>query len=142
MDPTSTRAPAPASRLARGPLLASWVAQLVAAAILGMTLPAKFSGAADAAALFEQLGVEPWGRIGLAAVEAITVVLLLVPRTALLGGLATTALMLAAVGSHLTVLGVSLGEADGGSMFVMALVALLSGLAVVGLRRREFRARV
>jgi putative oxidoreductase len=114
-----------------------WIAQLAAAVILGQTLFFKFSGAPEAVALFEKLGVEPWGRIGLGVVELVTVVALLVPRTAALGGLLAVGLMVGAIGSHLIVLGVSVSPEDGGTLFIMAWVTLFAGAAVAWLRRGE-----
>ena len=83
----SSSSDAPAAR--RGLTAASWVAQVVAAVIMGQTLFFKFSGAPEAVALFETLGVEPWGRLATGGIELVAVVLLLVPRTAALGGLLT-----------------------------------------------------
>ena len=124
------------SNLSRRARIASWTAQIVAAAILGQTLFFKFSGAPESVALFEKLGAEPYGRIGLGVVELIAVALLLVPRTAVLGGVLTAGLMAGAVGSHLTVLGIE-SNGDGGALFALAVVTLLSGLTVTALRRAE-----
>ena len=65
----------------------SWLAQLVAAGILGYAAIAKLVGAAGPVALFTLLGVEPWGRILIGCGELAAAVMLLVPRTALFGGL-------------------------------------------------------
>ena len=114
----------------------SWIAQLTAAIILGQTLFFKFSGAPEAVALFEQLGVEPYGRIGIGVMEAIAVVLLLTPRLAVYGGVLAIGLMVGAIGAHLTQLGIAVAG-DGGMLFAMAWVVLLSGTVVVYLRRAE-----
>lgn len=114
----------------------SWIAQLVAVAILGQTLYFKFSGAPEAVALFTRLGVEPWGRFATGGLEALAVLLLLSPRLAVFGGLLATGLMLGAIVSHLTVLGISVGG-DGGLLFSMAWVVLLCGLLVLWLRREQ-----
>ncbi|MBC8328734.1 MAG: DoxX family protein [Planctomycetes bacterium] len=113
-----------------------WIAQIAAAAILGQTLYFKFSAAPEAVHIFSTLGVEPVGRIGLGVLELITALLLLVPRTAALGGLAAVGLMVGAIGSHLTVLGIEV-QGDGGALFGMALVTLGAGAATAFLRRRE-----
>ena len=114
----------------------SWAAQVVAAVILGQTLFFKFTGAEEAVALFTKLGAEPYGRIGVGVIELITVIWLLVPRTAALGGALTVALMIGAVGSHLVALGIEV-EGDGGTLFVMALVSLTAGATITFLRRAE-----
>jgi hypothetical protein len=110
-------------------------ARLVAAGILGQTLFFKFSGAAESRWIFETLGVEPWGRLGTGALEAVAVVLLLLPRTAALGALLATGLMAGAIGSHLTLLGVEV-QGDGGLLFALACVTAACG-AGVALRRRS-----
>jgi len=114
----------------------AWAAQIVAAVILGQTLYFKFSAAPEAVALFTKLGVEPWGRLGLGVVELVAVALLLVPRTAALGGAVAVGLMVGAVGSHLGPLGIEV-EGDGGQLFLLALVTLVAGGVVAWLRRRE-----
>jgi len=122
-------------RLRGGRLVISWAAQIVAAGIMGQTLFFKFTGASEAVALFEQLGVEPWGRLGLGVIELVLVVMLLVPRAAVLGGLGTVGLMLGALGSHLAVLGIEVGG-DGGTLFALAVVTLAAAATVVWARRR------
>ena len=115
---------------------ASWVLQLAAAAILGQTLLFKFTGAPEAVALFETLGVEPFGRIGLGFVELIAVVLLLWPSRAVLGAVLSAGLMVGAVLSHLTLLGIAV-NGDGGTLFGLALVTLAAALGVIWIRRGE-----
>jgi hypothetical protein len=110
------------------------VAQLVAAAILGMAAVPKLMGAADAVALFEALGA-PWLRLPTGLAEAAAVILLLVPGMAGWGGLLAIALMLGAVGSHLMVLGVSYGGDP--AMFFMALIVLIAGIVVTVIRKRQ-----
>ena len=116
--------------------LVDWIARLAAAAIMGQTLFFKFSAAPEAVALFETLGVEPWGRLATGGFELLAVVLLLVTRTASLGGLLTLGLMGGAIMSHLTVLGIEV-EGDGGALFMMAIVTLVAGAITTWLHRTE-----
>jgi hypothetical protein len=116
--------------------LVSWVAQLTAAAIMLQTLFFKFSGAEESVAIFTQLGVEPWGRYATGAFELLASLLLLVPRTAALGGALGAGLMGGAVMSHLTVLGISVQD-DGGALFGMAILVLGSSAIVAWLRRSD-----
>ena len=113
-----------------------WIPRLAIAAVLGMTLPAKFTGAEDAVALFTALGVEPWGRVALGVVEALLVVGILLPQTWVLAAALTTGLLGGAILSHLTVLGVEVSD-DGGALFAMALVGTASGAVITWMRRRE-----
>ena len=71
--------------------IASWIFQLIAAAILAQTLFFKFSGAEESKYIFATLGVEPWGRIASGCVELGAVVLLLTPRAVTLGALLASA---------------------------------------------------
>ncbi len=133
---TSTSAPPAPGAAARR---LDQAARLVAAAILGQTLFFKFSGAAESRWIFETLGAEPWGRLGTGALEAVAVVLLLLPRTAALGALMALGLMAGAIGSHLVVLGVAV-QGDGGLLFALACVTAACAGGVVLRRRGELRA--
>ena len=112
----------------------SWVFRLTAAFIMGQTLFFKFTGAPESIYIFETLGVEPWGRYGTGLAELAAVILLLVPRTAPIGGLLGVGLMVGAIGSHATQLGVEV-QGDGGLLFGMAITTLLTSAATVWLER-------
>jgi hypothetical protein len=122
----------PLSKSAR---IASWIGQLVAAAILGMASLFKLTSAPDSIAVFQQLGAEPWGRYAVGLYEAVTTVLLLVPGTAALGGLMAAGLMVGAIGSHLIRLGITINGDP--SLFMMAVTTLIAGLVIVTIRRAE-----
>jgi putative oxidoreductase len=111
----------------------SWLAQLVAAAILGMAGLSKLSSAPDSVALFTRLGVEPWGRYLLGAVELLTALLLLWPKSAVVGGVLGMVLMLGAIATHLFRIGITYGGDP--SLFLMATVVLLASAATITLRR-------
>ncbi|MGH7702083.1 MAG: DoxX family protein [Gemmatimonadales bacterium] len=115
--------------------VASWAARLIAAAILTIASLAKLTGAADSVALFSLLGVEPWGRLLLGAIELPTALLLLWPRTAGLGGLLALGLMTGAILTHLLKIGVSYGGDP--SLFLMALSTFTAAAATVYLHRGE-----
>lgn len=114
----------------------SWIAQIIVAVLLGQSLFFKFTGAPEAVQLFTALGVEPWGRLTVGMVELVTVVLLLVPRTAAFGAVMALGMMVGAIGSHLTVLGIDL-QGDGGALFAMAWIVMAAALSVAILRRGE-----
>jgi hypothetical protein len=116
--------------------VASWTAQVVAAAILGQTLLFKFTGAPESRAIFEALGAEPWGRWASGAAELLAVVLLLVPRTAALGAALSLGVMAGAIGAHLTKLGIEV-QGDGGTLFALALVTTAASATVAWLRRAD-----
>ncbi len=124
--------------ISRNQAIVSWILQIVAALILGQTLFFKFTGAPEAVALFVKLGAEPWGRYAVALGELTAVILLLVPRTIPLGALLTVALMVGAIGSHLTKLGIVV-EDDGGLLFALAWITLACGAGVAAIRLRAWR---
>jgi putative oxidoreductase len=121
--------------------LTSWMLQLLVAAILAQTLFFKFSAAPESVYIFSRLGAEPWGRIGSGVAELVAVVLLLVPSTVASGALLSLGVISGAILSHLTVLGISVvdadGSSDGGLLFALALVVALGSLAILAIRRRE-----
>src|SRR4029453_6823492 len=102
--------------LTKAAAITSWVAQITAAVILGQTLFFKFTGAPESKYIFSTLGIEPWGRIGTGVLELITVILLLNPKTPVLGALLAVGLMGGAIMSHLTRLGIEV-QGDHGLLF-------------------------
>jgi len=115
--------------------IAAWAMQLVAVAILAMTLPFKYTAAEETVRLFDTLGAGAAGRLGTAVMETLAVALLLVPRTAAVGAALTVGLMTGAILSHVLVLGI-VWDGDA-SLFTMAVVAYAAGLGALWLRRRE-----
>ncbi len=118
-----------------------WIARLIAALILLQTLYFKFGAAPESVYIFSRLGIEPWGRIGAGVAELITSVLLLIPRTSWLGALTGIATMLGAIGAHLTVLGIEVQD-DGGYLFFLALVVLLSCALIMLLTYAQWSALI
>jgi uncharacterized membrane protein YphA (DoxX/SURF4 family) len=100
-----------------------WIIKLVAVVILVQTLYFKFTGAPESVYIFSTLGIEPYGRIGSGIVELIASILILIPRTTLLGALLGLGTMAGAIFSHLLILGIEV-QNDGGTLFVLALITL------------------
>jgi putative oxidoreductase len=114
----------------------SWSLQIIAASILFQTLFFKFTGAEESRYIFQTLGVEPWGRIASGMVEAVAVVLLLVPRTIVIGALISLGVISGAIVSHLTKLGIVVKD-DGGLLFMLALAVFACSAVILVLRRRQ-----
>ncbi|ETN96050.1 DoxX-like family protein [Zhouia amylolytica] len=110
------------------------IAAWIAAVILLQTLYFKFTGHPDSVMLFEQLGAEPFGRIGLGIIELLTVIFLILPKTSHLGAILGIGIMLGAVFSHIFVIGVNYNH-DGGVLFSLALITLLCSIVVLVLRK-------
>lgn len=107
-----------------------WIIKLVAVIILLQTLYFKFTAAPESVFIFSTLGIEPFGRIGSGIVELIASILILIPRTTLLGAVLGFATMLGAIFSHIFVLGIEI-QNDGGTLFVLALITLLCCLILI-----------
>ncbi|MBK8979983.1 MAG: DoxX family protein [Planctomycetes bacterium] len=101
------------------------VARFATALILLQTLWFKFTGAPESVWIFQQLGLEPVGRIGSGIAELVAAVLLVWPRRAVAaaGAVLTLGVISGAIVSHLTVLGIEV-QGDGGTLFVLALIVL------------------
>lgn len=102
----------------------TWLLQLVVAAILLQTLYFKFTGAEESIYIFKTLGMEPYGRIGSGIVELIASILIVIPRTTLLGALLGLGVMISTILSHLFVLGIEV-QNDGGTLFTLAIITFL-----------------
>ncbi|MCY4562417.1 MAG: DoxX family protein [Flavobacteriaceae bacterium] len=106
-----------------------YIPRIIVAGILVQSLYFKFTGHPEAVHIFSTLGVEPWGRLGLGMIELITGILLLIPQTVLKGLVMAIGLMAGAILTHLfTEVGVVVqwdGESDNGTLFGMAIVALV-----------------
>ena len=107
-----------------------WIVKGIAVAILVQTLFFKFTGAEESVYIFQTLGVEPYGRIGSGIVELIASILILIPRTTLLGAFLALGTMLGAIFSHIFVLGIVVKD-DGGTLFALAIITLICSLILV-----------
>ena len=117
--------------LTKNTRIASWILQIVVVGVFLIAGPIpKLTGAQPAIDTFTQLGAEPAGRYAVGLFEGLALILLLVPGAITIGAILAAGLMVGAVFSHLTVLGM-------GPMFAMALVVLLASLGVLYIRRTE-----
>ncbi len=91
----------------------TWALRIIPAAIVGQTLPFKFSGAAESVKLFSDLAqkttgstsLEPAMRIGSGVIELIAVVLILIPKHSIKGALLMIGTMFGALASHALFIG-------------------------------------
>lgn len=100
------------------------------------TLYFKFTGAKESIYIFSTLGLEPYGRIGSGIFELIATVLILIPRTSLLGSLIGLGIISGAILSHLFVLGIEV-QNDEGLLFIMALITFLCCAFLVFLHKNK-----
>ncbi len=119
-----------------------WLPVILIVIILGGSLPFKFTGAAQTDHIFDIVGqflgldfFRTSGGIIIGVIELVAVVMVLMPKMRGLGGLLTSGVMTGAIFFHLaSPLGVTVQWMEDGQMqedgtlFYMAIVALLSGL--------------
>jgi hypothetical protein len=114
----------------------AWICRVAAAVILLQTLFFKFTAAPESVYIFTKVGLEPWGRIGSGIAELIAAILILIPATTWLGAGLALAVMLGAIFSHLTVLGIVVMH-DGGLLFCLALAVAACSAVLLFLQRRR-----
>ncbi len=121
--------------------IVDWIIRIVAAVILLQTLFFKFTAAPESVYIFTKVGMEPWGRIGSGIVELIAAILLLIPKHAWLGALLGLGVMIGAIGSHLTVLGIEV-HGDGGLLFALGIIVTVCCGIVLYQNRAQLLARL
>lgn len=110
--------------------------RIVIAVILIQTLRFKFTAHEDSIYIFETIGLEPYGRIGIGILELIASILLLIPKTVWAGALLTLGLIGGAIMMHLTQLGIVVKN-DGGLLFITAIATFILSAIVLYMYRKE-----
>jgi uncharacterized membrane protein YphA (DoxX/SURF4 family) len=112
------------------------ILRIVIAVILIQTLRFKFTAHEDSIYIFETIGLEPYGRIGIGILELIASILLLIPKTVWAGALLTLGLIGGAIMMHLTQLGIVVKN-DGGLLFITAIATFILSAIVLYMYRKE-----
>ncbi len=110
--------------------------KVIVAIILVQTLRFKFAAHPDSVYIFTQVGLEPYGRIGIGVMELIASILILIPRTSWLGAGLVLGIIGGAIMMHLTQLGIEI-NGDSGTLFYMALVTFALSFIVLLHHRKE-----
>lgn len=110
--------------------------RLIIAIILIQTLRFKFTGHPDSVYIFEQVSLEPYGRIGIGVLELIAGILILAPKTIWAGAALTLGLITGAIMMHLTKLGIEV-NGDDGVLFVTAIVTFLLSAIVLFYHKKD-----
>ena len=110
--------------------------RLLVAIILVQTLYFKFTAAPESVYIFTAVGMEPWGRVGTGVVELITAILIMIPKTAWLGGLMALGTITGALFFHATVLGIQV-QGDGGLLFTLACIVFVGSLLTLWFERKQ-----
>jgi uncharacterized membrane protein YphA (DoxX/SURF4 family) len=115
--------------------------RLIAAIILSYSVFIKLTAAPAALYIFSSLGMEPYGRYGVAVLEILAIVLILIPRTAWRGAILGCMMMFGAICMHLTMAEVSI-MGDGGLMFASALVVMACCVSILVFHKEELEAEL
>ena len=107
-----------------------WACRIIAALIMLQTLYFKFTGAPESVYIFSQVGMEPEGRIATAIVELLASVLILIPRTSLIGASLALFIMIGAIATHVAIIGIEVMN-DGGQLFIYALIVALASFYII-----------
>ena len=111
------------------------VLRIVVAIILIQTLRFKFTAHPDSVYIFETVGLEPFGRIGIGVLELIAGILLLIPKTVWAGAILTLGLIGGAIMMHLTQLGIEV-KGDGGVLFYTAITTFILSAIILYFYRK------
>lgn len=112
------------------------VLRIVVAAILIQTLRFKFTAHPDSVYIFNKVGLEPYGRIGIGVLELIAGVMLLIPKTAWAGALLTISVIGGAILMHLTILGIQVNN-DGGVLFTTAVATFILSIIILVIYKKD-----
>ena len=109
---------------------------ILAAILLFQSLFFKFTVAKESVFIFNQLNMEPYGRIGIGIAELIIAILLLFILTSLIGALLAIVVITGAFAAHLFVLGIEVSD-DNGLLFGLALLVFVSSFIVISLQKKK-----
>ena len=109
---------------------------IIAAITLLQTLFFKFTGSDVSVFIFNELNIEPWGRISSGIIELIAGVLLVFRRSAIWGALLGFFVMTGALLSHLLILGIEI-NGDSGFLFLLANMVFICCFMVIYFRCNE-----
>lgn len=112
------------------------ILSIIAALLLLQTLFFKFSAATESVYIFGQLGLEPYGRIGIGIIELIAAILLLIRKTSVYGAILGVLIISGAIFSHIFVIGIEVLD-DRGLLFILALIVFIACLIVIILRKKQ-----
>lgn len=113
------------------------VLKIALATILLQTLFFKFTASTESVYIFSKLNLEPYGRIGSGIIELFASFLLFFRRTKFYASLAVLGTMLAAIISHLAILGIEIMN-DGGTLFLLACVCFFISSYLVFRYKNDF----
>ena len=107
-----------------------WLCRIVAAVIMLQTLYFKFTGAPESVYIFSQVGMEPEGRFATAIAELVAAILILIPQTSLVGASIALFIMIGAIATHISIIGIEVMN-DHGQLFIYAIIVALASFYII-----------
>jgi uncharacterized membrane protein YphA (DoxX/SURF4 family) len=110
--------------------LVLWACRIIAALIMLQTLYFKFTGTPESVYIFSQVGMEPEGRFATGIAELLASILILIPKTSLAGASLALFIMIGAIATHISILGIEVMN-DGGQLFIYAIIVALTSFYII-----------
>jgi len=110
--------------------------RIIIAVILIQTLNFKFFAHPNSVYIFNKVGLEPYGRIGIGMLELVASILIIIPKTIWVGAILTIGIIGGAIFMHLTQLGVEINN-DNGLLFIKAIVTFVLSFIVLFLYKKD-----
>jgi uncharacterized membrane protein YphA (DoxX/SURF4 family) len=107
-----------------------WASRIVASVLMLQTLYFKFTSAPESVYIFSQVGMEPEGRYATAIAESIAIVLILIPQTSLIGASLALFIMIGAIATHVSILGIEVMH-DHGLLFIYAVLVAIASFYII-----------
>lgn len=114
------------------------ILSLVITIIYLQTLYFKFSAHPDSVYIFSKLNLEPYGRIGIGILELITAILIVTPKTRIIGAILSLGVIFGAIVSHLGPLGIEV-LGDGGKVFYLAVIIFVCSALLLWIQKEELK---
>lgn len=113
--------------------------RIIAAAIFAYSAYMKIIASPESIEVFRRIGLEPYGRYGVAALECIVIVLLIIPKTAWRGAVLGALMMFGAIGMHIMMNEIIVLN-DGGLMFSSAIIVFICCIGILIMHKTEIEA--
>ena len=110
--------------------------RIIVAIILLQTLRFKFTAHPDSVYIFSKAGLEPYGRILIGILELISSILLLRNKTAWIGAILTSGIIVGAIFLHLTKIGIQVNN-DNGVLFITAIITFILSIIIIYIHRKD-----
>ncbi|WP_418510172.1 DoxX family membrane protein [Corallibacter sp.] len=110
--------------------------RIIVAIILLQTLRFKFTAHPDSVYIFSKARLEPYGRILIGILELFSSILLLRNKTAWIGAVLTSGIIVGAIFLHLTKIGIQVNN-DNGVLFITAIITFILSIIIIYIHRKD-----